>query len=50
MQYIHPLLFAEVHLHLLIACKLNGTNPPWGSKPRIELRPALQQAGAPINC
>jgi hypothetical protein len=47
-QYIHPSPFAEASLHFLIACMLSGDNLPvaCGAEPRIELRPALQQADA----
>ncbi len=42
-QYIYPLPFAEVSLHLLIAGQLSGNNL---SEPIIELGPAIQQADA----
>jgi hypothetical protein len=45
-QYIYPSVFAGASLHLLVACKLSGKNPPYGAEPRIELGPALQQADA----
>jgi hypothetical protein len=45
-HYIYPSLFAEVSLHFLIASLLSGETPPCGAEPRIELGPALQQAGA----
>jgi hypothetical protein len=38
--------FAEASLHFLIASLLSGETPPCGAEPRIELGPALQQAGA----
>jgi hypothetical protein len=45
-QYICPSPFAEVSLHLFIALKLSGKEPPCGAEPRIELGLALQQADA----
>jgi hypothetical protein len=44
--FIHPSPFAEASLHFLIALVLSGEKPPCGAEPRIELGPALQQAGA----
>ncbi len=43
--FIYPSPFAEASLHFLIACLLSGETPPCGAEPRIELGPALQQAG-----
>jgi hypothetical protein len=40
--YLSPV--EEVPLHLLIASKLSGKNPPWGAEPGTEVGPALQQA------
>ncbi len=43
-QYNYPSPFAEAYLHFLIACLLSGETPLCGTEPRIELRPALEQA------
>ncbi len=44
--FLHPLTFAEVPLHSVIAEQLSGRHLPGvPSEPGIELGPALQRAG-----